>query len=365
MVKNVKLADVNGDNAETIDMQTKVYVIANKVQEYIEDLNEQYKKGIIKQSFKSASDILRYGTKTQKNELYKIYSKTDVNKELENGYEFNSANHLIRNGINISGGSSSDKFIINNSTSNLKLYEDVTLNGGAGNDFYDINSVNNIENNSYHENAKIYNLKINDISGDDTYILGNSLYYGRGYSGINGDTSYYITDYDGIDNYFVSGSLLDKVETIIDDKSGNNTLEIKGGYTSSNMTVLFDVILDDSEKGFHIGNDLRIVYPDSTGGNFIFGDNLQGIRIKDYFSDENTGNMSIKVDNEYLSESSINEIASNIASWMSNNDYKTGDSSFGILSQSQDNIPNYGVASTLIKSYYNNVTWESSDVTIG
>lgn len=365
LVENVKLADVNGDNAETIDMQTKVYVIANKVQEYIEDLNEQYKKGIIKQSFKSASDILRYGTKTQKNELYKIYSKTDVNKELENGYEFNSANHLIRNGINISGGSSSDKFIINNSTSNLKLYEDVTLNGGAGNDFYDINSVNNIENNSYHENAKIYNLKINDISGDDTYILGNSLYSGRGYSGINGDTSYYITDYDGIDNYFVSGSLLDKVETIIDDKSGNNTLEIKGGYTSSNMTVLFDVILDDSEKGFHIGNDLRIVYPDSTGGNFIFGDNLQGIRIKDYFSDENTGNMSIKVDNEYLSESSINEIASNIASWMSNNDYKTGDSSFGILSQSQDNIPNNGVASTLIKSYYNNVTWESSDVTIG
>ncbi|MCM1265894.1 MAG: hypothetical protein NC200_06815 [Candidatus Gastranaerophilales bacterium] len=311
-IEHITVADVNGDNSKEVDAQTKIYVIAREIQKYLQELSDKGKY------YNSAAEVLLYGDSKTKTNLLNIYLKTDVEKIMSEGYTFDYRHNLMTSGSTLTGSDSDDKFYLNN-TNSRNNYSNLTFNGGAGNDEYQINTQLGSANTSYYSNSSVSELNIVDTAGNDTYKIGANLASMYSQYGVS------ITDYEGDDNYELStflaydgGSATAPGKTIIDDKAGNNTLSLVGDET--NIGVRFSVTLND-DGGYTVGDDLIIVnsrmsFEDEKFIDVNFGG--CGIWVKDYFENNN---MSINLNGKTLNTDYLNQIAANVAGWLEDKGY--------------------------------------------
>lgn len=169
------------------------------------------------------------------------------------------------------------------------------------------------EGNNYNNLIVANNKKLNFVEAG----AGDDMIYCQGKQVIaNGGT--------GSDTYIVSSL---KNATSIEDESGDNDI-IRIAEKSSNVNLFFDVQKDETimndENGMMIINK-------STLSTFIKTRNIEsvksGIEISEFFDEK--GNLGsgaierIETTNGYVSLNQINELKSNVASWLAANDFSS------------------------------------------
>lgn len=336
-IEHIMAADANGDNSTEVDAQTKIYVVAREIQKYLQELSDKGK------NYNSAAELLIYERDSKiKNKLLNLYLKTDVDKIMSEGYTFNYKHNLITSGSTLTGSDNDDIFLLNNDKNDRRNYSNLTFNGGAGNDEYQINTQRGSANTDFIYGSTVNNLNIVDTSGDDTYKVGPNIA-----SLENSKYGISITDYEGDDTYELStdlalglGSATAPKRTIIDDKAGDNKLSLVGNET--NVGVRFSVTLNEN-GGYTVGKDLIIVNSQMSFEDERFMDKNYdgcGICVKDYFENNN---MSIDLNGKTLNADYLNQIAQEVAGWLSDKGY---------TSTNDNNI--YGYNDEQLLTYFNN-----------